>query len=88
MDLRPCDGRQKREFYSDAHGQSVSIDFLHRYILGNYRQLYARALACGINDFNQSLIIVNLLATGKATPEVDRTEEGARATLLLEVMAE
>ncbi|WP_394845568.1 hypothetical protein LZC95_52125 [Pendulispora brunnea] len=79
-----CTGQ--REFYSDAHGQSVSIDFLHRYILGNYRQLYARALACGINDFNQALIIVNLLATGKAAPKDHRAEEGALITRALERM--
>ena len=30
-----CSGQ--REFYSDGQDQRVSIDFLHRYILGNYR---------------------------------------------------
>ena len=28
-----CTGQ--REFYDDAYGQKVSIDFLHQYILGN-----------------------------------------------------
>ncbi|MBM7115484.1 hypothetical protein [Archangium primigenium] len=70
-----CTGQ--REFYNDARGQSVSIDFLHAYILGNYRRLYARTLAAGINHFNQAQIVLNLLATGKQTPAEDRREEGA-----------
>ncbi|MFY0581428.1 hypothetical protein ACN28S_50685 [Cystobacter fuscus] len=70
-----CTGQ--REFYNDARGQSVSIEFLHAYILGNYRRLYARTLAAGINHFNQGQIILNLLATGKQTPAEDRREEGA-----------
>ena len=58
-----CTGQ--REFYADGHGQSVSIGFLHQYILGNYRRLYARVLACGVNHYNQALIVTNLLATGQ-----------------------
>ncbi|HRC57335.1 MAG TPA: hypothetical protein PKU97_15485, partial [Kofleriaceae bacterium] len=69
-----CSGQ--REFYSDARGQSVSIDFLHQYILGNYRRLYARALAAGINHFNKAQVIVNLLASGKDTAPAQRREEG------------
>ena len=70
-------------FYSDGGGQTVAIDFLHRYILGNYRRLYCRTLAAGINHFNQAQILVNLLATGSQTPARDRQEEGEliRATL-------
>ena len=70
-----CTGQ--REFYNDARGQAVAIDFLHAYILGNYRRLYARTLAAGINHFNQAQIILNLLASGKQTPPEDRHEEGA-----------
>ena len=70
-----CTGQ--REFYNDARGQSVAIDFLHAYILGNYRRLYARTLAAGINHFNQAQIVLNLLSTGKRTPPEDRREEGA-----------
>ncbi|MEL6457261.1 MAG: hypothetical protein AAFQ91_03255 [Cyanobacteria bacterium J06621_15] len=70
-----CTGQ--REFYDDAYGQKVSIDFLHQYILGNYRLLYARTLAAGINHFNQAQIILNLLATGKDTSSQHRKEEGA-----------
>ncbi len=70
-----CTGQ--REFYHDARGQAVSIEFLHEYILGNYRRLYARTLAAGINHFNRAQILLNLLATGRATPAEDRREEGA-----------
>ncbi len=70
-----CTGQ--REFYNDARGQAVSIEFLHAYILGNYRRLYARTLAAGINHFNQAQIVLNLLATGKDTSPADRREEGA-----------
>lgn len=70
-----CTGQ--REFYDDAYGQRISIDFLHDYILGNYRLLYARTLAAGINHFNQAQIILKLLATGRETPSEHRVEEGA-----------
>lgn len=70
-----CSGQA--EFYADSRGQDVAIQFLHEYILGNYRRLYARALAAGINHFNQSLIIANLLAQGAPKRESDREEEGA-----------
>jgi hypothetical protein len=76
-----CSGQ--REFYGDASGQSVSIDFLHRYILGNYRRLYARTLAAGVNHFNQSQIVLNLLATGALTRAQDRAEENALVTAAL-----
>lgn len=69
-----CTGQ--REFYDDAWGQKLSLDFLHDYILGNYRLLYARTLAAGINHFNQSQIILKLLATGRLTRPEHREEEG------------
>lgn len=70
-----CTGQ--KEFYSEAFGQGVSIDFLHDYILGNYRLLYARTLAAGINHFNTAEMILKLLATGKDTLPEYRVEEGA-----------
>ncbi len=70
-----CTGQ--REFYADAAGQRVSIAFLHDYILGNYRLLYARSLAAGINHANQAMAIVRLLATGRDAPAAHRAEEGA-----------
>lgn len=57
----------QREFYGDAAGQAISIDFLHEYIHGNYRRLYARCLAVGLNHFNTAKIVVNLLATSRET---------------------
>ena len=64
------------EFYGDSTGQGVSIRFLHEYILGNYRRLYARTLAAGVNHFNQALIIRNLLAIGAPVDAAQRAEEG------------
>ncbi|MDJ0688146.1 MAG: hypothetical protein QNJ41_06540 [Xenococcaceae cyanobacterium MO_188.B32] len=69
-----CTGQ--KEFYSDAEGQKVSLNFLHDYILGNYRLLYARTLAAGINHFNIGQIIIKLLATGKDTLPEHKEEEG------------
>lgn len=76
-----CTGQ--REFYSDGRGQAVSIDFLHRYVLGNYRSLYARTLTLGVNDFNQALIVSNLLSTGKSTTPSERSLENALVTRAL-----
>ena len=70
-----CTGQ--REFYGSAYSQQVSIAFLHEYILGNYRLLYARTLAAGINHFNQAQIILNLLAAGRHTRPEHRQEENA-----------
>lgn len=69
-----CTGQ--REFYGDAAGQSVSIEFLHEYICGNYRGLYARALAVGINHFNAAKVIVNLLASSREAGSEAWHEEG------------
>lgn len=79
-----CTGQ--KEFYDDAYGQQVSIDFLHDYILGNYRLLYARTLAAGINHFNQSQIILKLLATGKDTLPEHKAEEGALIAATLKAL--
>lgn len=76
-----CTGQ--REFYDEGLGQRVSIDFLHDYILANYRLLYARTLAAGINHFNQAQIIVKLLATGKNTAPQHRLEENQLITAAL-----
>ncbi|WP_199193369.1 hypothetical protein [Blastopirellula marina] len=66
----------QKEYYSDQYAQSVSIDFLHQYVLGNYRRVYARALAAGVNHFNQALIIRNLLRAGAPDEPAFRAEEG------------
>jgi len=70
-------GTGQREFYSDSRGQGISIGFLHEYVLGNYRSLYARVLACGINDYNQAEIIFRLLGSGRRVAPEHRAEEGA-----------
>ncbi|MET9617349.1 hypothetical protein [Kitasatospora indigofera] len=65
----------QREFHSEAGEQRLSLDFLHSYILGNYRELYAAVLALDINDHNAALIVQGLLATaGEATAAQRRTE--------------
>jgi len=63
------------EFHADAAEQRLSLDFLHAYMLGNYREPYAAALALDINDHNAALIIRRLLETSaEATAEQRRTE--------------
>lgn len=67
---------RQKEFYTDQYKTSVSIDFLHRYVLINYRLLYARTIAAGINHFNQTQIIFNLLQAGAPSDPSQRAEEG------------
>jgi hypothetical protein len=69
-----CTGQ--REFYAPS-GSRVGIDFLHRYIVGNYRRVYARMLAAGINHFNQAEIVFQLLSLGAPAAASERAEEGA-----------
>jgi hypothetical protein len=71
----------QREFYGNAAGQAISIDFLHEYIHGNYRPLYARSLAVGLNHFNTAKIITNLLATCRESSAW--SEEGQLVTAAL-----
>jgi hypothetical protein len=76
-----CTGQH--EFYDTGHDQRVSIDFLHDYIAGNYRLLYARTLAAGINHFNRTRIIFKLLSTGRRASPDHRAEESALITAAL-----
>ena len=55
----------QNEFYESSYTQSLTISFLHEYMLVNYRELYFRFLGVGINHYNQAKIILNLLSTGK-----------------------
>ncbi|MCA9191020.1 MAG: hypothetical protein KDB03_04645 [Planctomycetales bacterium] len=66
----------QNEYYNDRYTDSVSIDFLHQYVLANYRTVYARVLSVGINHFSQALIIRNLLQSGAPTDHASRIEEG------------
>lgn len=79
-----CTGQ--REFYGDGRGQRVSLDFLHRYIAGNYRDLYAQVLALGVNHLNRALIVRNLLASGRDTRETSRARENALVTRTLHTL--
>lgn len=67
---------RQNEFYGDSRGQAVSLLFLHDYILGNYRRLYARCLSAGINHLNRAEIVMRLLGSGADTPPDFRGEEG------------
>ncbi|MFC5661427.1 hypothetical protein ACFP3U_00365 [Kitasatospora misakiensis] len=68
-------GTGQREFHSGAAEQQLSLDFLHAYMLVNYRGPYAAALALDINDHNAALIVRHLLETSRdATPEQRHTE--------------
>ncbi|MFJ3881662.1 hypothetical protein ACIPW5_29970 [Streptomyces sp. NPDC090077] len=65
----------QREFHDGADEQRLSLDFLHAYMLGNYRDLYAGVLALDINDHNAVLIVRRLLETaGEATTDQRRSE--------------
>lgn len=79
-----CTGQ--REFYDTAEEQRLSAAFLHEYMLGNYRRMYARCLAAGINDFNTMQIIFQLLASGQDTPADFRAEENALVTAALRAL--
>lgn len=67
---------KQEEFYSGSSEQGMSLDFLHAYIMGNYRSWYARTLALGINDLNRSLVIRNLLVAGAPESDEERVAEG------------
>jgi hypothetical protein len=69
--------------YSYSYGQKVSLDFLHDYILGNYRRLYGLTLAAGINHFNQAQIVCKLLANSQSISGVDRSRENQLITATL-----
>ena len=71
------------EFDSTADEQRVSVAFLHEYVRGNYRRLYARMLAADVNDFNAAQIIFGLLSSGRDTPADFRAEENALLTAAL-----
>jgi len=73
----------QNEFYNDGFSETVSVAFLHEYVLHNYRTVYARSLAANINHFNQAVIIVNLLAAGAPSDLHLRREENELITVAL-----
>ena len=66
----------QNDYYTDRYQQSITIDFLHQYVMANFRRLYGRVLAAGINHFNQGLILFNLLKSGAPKSTEERVEEG------------
>ncbi|WP_436775081.1 hypothetical protein [Yinghuangia sp. YIM S09857] len=77
----------QREFRDSEYEQHMSLAFLHEYMLGNYRDLYAASLALEINDHNAALIVRNLLRTSRGLPPDIRRREGALIARRLELMA-
>ncbi|GJF27651.1 hypothetical protein KNE206_03510 [Kitasatospora sp. NE20-6] len=76
----------QREFHSDAAEQQLSLDFLHAYMLGNYRELYAGVLALDINDHNAALIVRRLLETSREATGAQRRTEGLLIARRLELL--
>jgi hypothetical protein len=64
------------EFLTSAGDASLSLDFLHAYILGNHRRVYAQTLAAGINHHNMARIIAGLLMSGRDVVKAHAEEEG------------
>lgn len=73
----------QHEYYGSATQQRVSVAFLHAYVAGNYRRMYARCLAIGVNHHNAARVVYGLLAAGAPTDPDARAEENdlIRATL-------
>ncbi|WP_067469778.1 hypothetical protein [Actinomadura macra] len=76
----------QREFRHDEGEQRLSLDFLHRYMLANYRELYAASLALRINDHNAALIVRNLLAHASDVGVERRRHEGRLIARRLELL--
>lgn len=66
----------QREFRSGAESRRMSLQFLHEYVLVNYRDLYAAALALDINHLNATMVVTNLLRTARAASADQRAVEG------------
>ncbi|MQY19760.1 hypothetical protein [Nocardia macrotermitis] len=76
----------QREFHSEQGQQRLSLDFLHDYMLGNYRELYAAMLALEINDHNAALIIRRLLESAREANGEQRRTEGRLIARRLELL--
>ncbi len=66
----------QREFRDSVAEQRLSLDFLHEYTLGNYRDLYAATLALDINHHNAGAVVTNLLSTAARADPTQRVTEG------------
>ncbi|WP_207943171.1 hypothetical protein [Actinomadura sp. KC345] len=76
----------QREFQRHAGDQRLSLDFLHEYMLVNYREVYAAALALDVNDHNAAIIIRNLLVRAGDVGIDARRYEGRLIARRLETM--
>ncbi|MCF2525899.1 hypothetical protein [Yinghuangia soli] len=77
----------QREFRDSEQAQHMSLAFLHEYMLGNYRELYAASLALDVNDHNAALIVRHLLVSSRDLAPAVRRREGALIARRLQVMA-
>ncbi len=66
----------QQEFHSGAAEQRLSLGFLHAYVLGNYRAVYAATLALDINHLNAAMIVANLLSTAREAGPQQHAVEG------------
>ncbi|WP_067796774.1 hypothetical protein [Actinomadura formosensis] len=76
----------QREFHHDAGEQRLSLDFLHEYMLENYREVYAAALALDVNDHNAAIIVRNLLVRAGEVGVERRRREGLLIARRLETL--
>ncbi|WP_242902495.1 hypothetical protein [Actinomadura terrae] len=76
----------QREFRHHEGDQRLSLDFLHEYMLANYRRLYAAVLALRINDHNAALIVRNLLVRAGDVDVERRRAEGRLIARRLELL--
>ncbi|MEU8804109.1 MULTISPECIES: hypothetical protein [unclassified Spirillospora] len=76
----------QREFQHYPGDQRLSLEFLHEYMLENYREVYAAALALDVNDHNAAIIVRNLLVRAGDVEVGRRRYEGRLIARRLELM--
>jgi hypothetical protein len=74
------------EFYEDARGQSLALDFLHAYVSHHYRSLYARTLAADVNHHARARIVLELLTSTEGASKEQLREEGALVAATLRAL--
>ena len=67
----------QHEYYGGRHRQGIALSFLHRYLVENYRRVYARCLAIGLNHHNVARVVFALLQAGAPRDAEARAEENA-----------
>ncbi|URN01332.1 hypothetical protein LUW76_47475 [Actinomadura madurae] len=76
----------QREFHHHAGEQRLSLEFLHEYMLENYRDMYADVLALDVNDHNAAIIVRNLLVRAGDVGAERRRGEGRLIARRLETL--